>query len=59
MDTENRACTFCGYEVVLQDISDAHGPGVVQFLDPKSGVVEQCPNCKTKLSRENTLKVKS
>ena len=50
MDIEKRNCKVCGYEVIRQDISDVHSPGVVQFVaivkdDSLNGfyaVVEKC-----------------
>jgi hypothetical protein len=63
MDTEVRECNTCGCRVVLQDISDAHGGGGMEFLaSPEKGegvgwrAVEKCPGCGTDLSRETTTK---
>ena len=67
MDTQERICNICGYEVTHQDISDAHGPGVVQFvaivkegsLAGQPAVVCRCPNCEELLSLESTTSVPS
>lgn len=65
METEARVCNKCGRKLILQDISDAHGGGGIEFLAaPLKGddvrkwvAVDRCPGCDNELSRETTHKV--